>query len=93
MRSLSLFQKSRVLNELTAEDLSKNDIVYFLKRSAIFDVWESAYVRDCHPHFTVISRKQDHAGNPIRDAYEYIRRALASLVLQELDRIDIVLSR
>ena len=92
-RALSLFQKSRVPVTLTAEDLTKNDAVYFFKRSAKFGLWESAYIRDCHPHFAVLSRKQDHAGKPIRAAYEDIRKAPSSPLLQELDRIDFIFPR
>lgn len=91
--ALSLFQNPRVPNILTAGDLSKKDIVYFFKRSAKFGVWESAYARDCHSHFAVLSRKKDHAGKHIRAAYGNIRKAPTSSLLQELDRIGIVFPR
>lgn len=92
-RALSLFQKLRVLNILTTEDLSKKDIVHFFKRSAKFGEWEVVYVRDCHPHFAVLSRRQDHAGKPIRAAYEDICKAATSPLLQELDRIEFIFVR
>ena len=92
-RSLSLFQKSRVPATLAATDLKKNELVYFFKRSAKFGLWESPYIRDCHLHFAVLSPNQYHIGKPIRAAYEDIRKAPTSPLLQELDRIEFTFPR
>lgn len=80
-RALALFQKPRIPNTLTANDLSRDDSVYFFRGSVKFRVTETAFEYNCRPHFVNPSKRQNHAGKPICAAYEEFRKAPSSPLL------------
>jgi len=92
-RALRLVNKGRQPHVVKAEDLSRDEKVYYFKRGPKFGTWELGFVRAIEPHFVSLSSKEEHQGKHIRAAFEDIRRVPKSSLLRELDEMDLIFLR
>lgn len=88
-RALAVFQRSRSTKLDRERYWIREDEVYFLRRSEVKNrgTWETGFVRRAEPQFC-ISTRADHKGQPIRAAYEDVRRVPKVPFLRELDQVE-----
>lgn len=92
-RAFGFIQKSHQLNTLSQSNLARSDKVYFFKLRPKFGIWKAAFVRSTTKHLVVISQEKNNIGKTVNAEYEDVRQAPSSILLQELDNIDLVFPR
>ena len=84
-RGLHVIAHGRTPRVLKPDALPKGKEVFFFRRSPPQPRWIKAYVRDAQEHLVLLSTRPDHAGKPVRAAYEDVRLAPENPLLRDLD--------
>ena len=84
-RGLAVVINGRTPRTLKPDILEKGTKVYFFRRTPPQPRWIPAFVRDAQEHLALLSTRADHAGKPVRAAYEDIRLAPVNPLLHDVD--------
>ena len=84
-RGLEVVIHGRTPRTLKPDKLPREKRVYFFRRTPAQPRWIPAYVREAQDHLVLLSTRADHAGKPVRAAYEDIRFAPENPMLHDLD--------
>ena len=87
-RALQLLKTTRNPRTVDPSLLQRNTPVYYFKKGLKFRKWAKGFVREVDLHVVSISSKPTHNGLPIRAAFEDVRIAPRSSLLQELDEMN-----
>ena len=86
-RALLSVDSARSPHTLNKAQMQRDTPVFFFRRVPK-PKWIQAWVRSTEYHIVLLSTRNDHAGKPVRAAYEDVRLVLETPLLQELDECD-----
>ena len=87
-RALKSVENCRTPRALSKNELQRDTAVYYFRRVPRPPKWIKAHVRKAEDHIVLLSTRPDHAGKPVRAAYEDVRIMPTAPLLRELDEID-----
>lgn len=75
-KALLVLERSNTPNAEPAKKSFFNEKVCYFKRGPRFGAWHEVFVRETEKHMILLSTTSEHRGNPVRCAYEDVRKVL-----------------
>jgi hypothetical protein len=88
-RILTRILRSREPSLLSRSILAPGTPVYFYVRATKTSSWQSGYVAEALPEYVAVRRQPQARGQTLKIAYEDLRLAPKSSLLQELDKLEL----